>query len=99
MMALLHKMTGDSHLAILKAEKIEQDKIGTMVDYGEGEVPYVYIPMLSPAWVTVIQKFLADSNITCNVDESTEMNETSKQLKDLRSKRHNVLDIKKAMNE
>lgn len=101
MMALLHKMTGDSYLAMLKSEQLEQDKIGTMVDYGdgEGEVPFEYIPMLSPAWMTVIQKFLSDSNITCNVENSSESNELKDKMTEFRSKRKNILDINKAVNE
>jgi len=99
LMALMHQLVGKVHISTLEAELKEIAKIGTMVDYGEGEVPFEYIPMLTPAGMTVIQKFLADSNITCNVDQSSETNETKSKLDELRSKRKNVLNINKAVNE
>ena len=101
LMALMHQLVGKVHVSTLEAELKEIKKIGTMVDYndGEGEVPFEYIPMLTPAGMTVIQKFLADSNITCNVDQSSETNETKHKLDELRSKRENVLNINKAVNE
>jgi len=55
--------------------------------------------MLTPAGMTVIQKFLADSNITCQADQSSETNETKSKLDELRSKRKNILNINKAVNE
>lgn len=99
MMMFMHHLVGRVHISTLLAELSEIDKVGTTVDYGEGEVPFEYIPTLTPAGLTVIQKFLADSNITCNSEEGSETDEIKNNLDALRSKRKNILNINKAVNE
>lgn len=109
-MALMHKLVGDVHLGTLKEEINNQKLIGTQVESGElneaGEPimeDFQYYPLITPAHMTVIQKFLADSNITCNVEQGSELDEMSEKMKELKAKRNekqtNVLDINKALNE
>ncbi len=88
-LALLHKKLAEVMMDSLNSfERIEaitdelEQVLATGTDVNRDEVVRLILklPTVSPALLAVIAKFLKDNNVTCNADESDEMQSLEKRL-------------------